>query len=183
MKDTVLIIHGIGGHAGIHWQQWLYNELFERGYKVLMPEMPEADHPDRKEWLNTIEELVQDVDLSKLIIVGHSLGVPTALDFIESLNEKIKALISVSGFGDDYGAELNSYFMKIKDIDYERVRENVGKSFVFYGDDDPYVPQENLSKLAKDLDVDPRVMKNGGHLNTDTGYAQFPLLLEIVFDI
>lgn len=180
MNKTALIIHGIEGHAGVHWQGWLHDELVERDYKVLMPNLPHSDHPDRAEWHKTIKKEVRDAAFSNLIIVGHSLGVPTALDLIESEKKKAKALISVSGFGRDYGAELNSYFLRERDIDFEAVSELIDKAFVVYGDDDPYVPQEILKDLADKLGVEPIIIKKGGHLNTNSGYKKFPLLFELV---
>ncbi|MBN2016036.1 serine hydrolase family protein [Candidatus Dojkabacteria bacterium] len=179
---TVLIIHGIEGHAGIHWQMWLRNELVKKGYRVLMPDMPKADHPIRKEWLEKVNKVTEGID-NELIIVAHSLGVPTALDFIQQSERKIKALVSVSGFALDYGAELNSYFLKERTVDFGMVKENLEKAFVLYGDDDPYVPQETLKSLADSLEVKPKVYPKGGHLNTDTGYIEFPDLLEIIISV
>lgn len=176
---TVLIIHGIHGHAGVHWQQWLHDELVKLGHRVIMPDMPEPKRPDRKTWLKTIQDLVKDINLSELVIVGHSLGVPTALDFLETIDQPIKALVSVSGFSDEYKAELNSYFMAEKEIDFQKVNQNLQQTFVLYGDNDPYVPQEGLSKLAKDLQVEPVIFPGGGHLNSDSDFSEFPELLEI----
>lgn len=180
MNKTVLIIHGIEGHAGIHWQQWLHDELAKRGYNVLMPNLPHSDHPDRAEWLKTIKKEVKDVAFSDLTVVGHSLGVTTALDLIESEKKKVKALVSVSGFSKDYGAELNSYFLRKREIDFKAVSELIGRVFVVYGDDDPYVPQKILKDLADKLGVKPVIVKKGGHLNMTSGYQKFPLLLELV---
>lgn len=180
---TVLILHGIGGYAGIHWQQWLHDELVKKGYDVLMPELPNSEKPDRGEWLETVKKLVSKIDLFELIIVGHSLGVVTALDFIEQSKKPIKVLISVSGFAKDLGAEINSYFMKVKEIDFEKVKKNLEKSYVLYGDNDPYVPQKELKLLADNLGAEPIIFPNGGHLNTDAGYTKFPKLLEIVENI
>lgn len=180
---TVLILHGIQGHAGIHWQKWLNDQLAAKGHKVLMPNLPNAEHPDRSEWLRIVKEVIADCDLSDLVIVGHSLGVVTALDFIEQSPASIKALISVSGFSKDYNAELNSYFLKEKEINFEKVRKNLKKAVVIYGDNDPYVPQEILKLLADKLNVKPTIIKSGGHLNTDAGFSTFPELLKIINDL
>src|SRR5262245_47817042 len=145
---TVLILHGIGGKAGDHWEQWLHDQLTSRGYSVLMPQLPHSDHPDRAEWLQMIKEQLQNGGFSNLIIVGHSLGVPAALDFIEQSDRKVKALISISGFAYDYGSDLNNYFMSKKEINFTKVKEHLGQGFVFFGDNDPYVPQEVLQHLA-----------------------------------
>ena len=175
-----LILHGIEGHAGNHWQQWLHDQLIKNKNKVIMPNLPKADHPNRKEWLTTIKKLTKNVDLNNLIIIAHSLSVATSLDFIETLNKPIKALISISGFADDYESELNSYFMKAKGINFIKVNKNIKKAFVIYGDNDPYVPQKTLKNLADKLKTKPTIILNGEHLNTDAGYTKFPLLLQLI---
>lgn len=174
---TILILHAIGSHAGAHWEQWLHDELTTQGHTVLMPQLPDAEHPNRAIWLSTTQSLAKDIPTHELVLVGHSLGVVTALDFIEHSPTDVRGLVSVAGFGKDYGAELNSYFMRERVIDFTTVRQKVGKSFVYYADTDPYVPQEVLADLAVKLDVAPVVIHNGGHLNTEAGYTTFPELL------
>ncbi len=176
---TILILHGITGHSGIHWQQWLHDSLVEQGHTVFMPDLPGGRYPKRSIWLNTVEEAVNDLELDNAVIVGHSLGVVTALDFIEKTPIKIKGLISVAGFGEDYGAELNSFFMKEKTIDFQKVLKHVQRKFVIYGDNDNYVPQETLLALATHLQVKPIIIPHGGHLNSDA-YTTLPLLLDIL---
>lgn len=174
---TVLILHGIDGYAGIHWQEWLHNELVVLGHKAIMPTLPDADHPDRDTWLSTIQKLVAHVPTNELVLVGHSLGVASALDFVETSPTGVKALMSVSGFANNYGAELNGYFIAERDIDFTRVNRNLENAFVFYGDDDPYVPQDELADLATKLNVSPTIIAHGGHLNADAAFTVFPELL------
>ena len=176
----VLILHGIGAAPGAHWQSWLGARLSELGHRVLMPTLERADHPDRAQWLATLHGELGNVVTRNLVIVGHSLGVTTALDYIEQLDESVGCLVSVSGFGRDYGSDLNSYFLKSNTIDFARVRRHLSGAHVVYGDDDPFVPQSALRQLALDLGVEPVVVQQGGHLNTDAGFTTFPLLLEII---
>jgi predicted alpha/beta hydrolase family esterase len=177
---TVLILHGIGGHAGIHWQQWLHDELQKPGYEVLMPDLPDSDHPDRQAWLDAVKAALKNASLSDLIIVGHSLGITTALDFLEQADTSIDGLISVSGFADDYGAELNSYFLREKAIDFNKVNSNLKWSNVIYGGNDPYVTQSALKQVAEGLGVEPVIIPDGGHLNSEAGYTKLPVLLDII---
>ena len=178
----VLILHGIMGKAGENWGQWLHDELLDRSYEVAMPSLSDPNHPTRQKWLAEITNNMQSIK-GDTIIVAHSLGVTSALDYLEKTSHPVKGLVSVSGFADDYGLELNSYFLKEKTIDFESVNKNVGKAFVFFGDNDPYVPQSSLHKLADDLNVDPVVIPEGGHLNAAVGYTEFPQLLEAVLSI
>lgn len=180
---TVLILHGVDGHAGIHWQQWLHNELVALGHKVLMPTLPDPHHPDRNTWLTTIQRLVAHVPTSELVLVGHSLGVASALDFIEASSTAVKGLASVSGFAHNYGSELNEYFMAERTIDFLKVNEKLKNAFVFYSSNDPYVPQTELADLATQLTVSPTIIPNGGHLNTDAGFTTFPELLTTITSI
>jgi predicted alpha/beta hydrolase family esterase len=182
-KPMILILHGIGGHAGIHWGQWLHDELEKQGFQVTMPSLSNSKHPDRQQWLAEIKQSASELDTDKLIIVGHSLGVTSALDFIEQSSTSVRGLVSVSGFAIDYGAELNSYFLKEKSIDFQKANTVLGKAVVFYGDDDPYVTQEALKQLSDALDVKPVVINGGGHLNTERGYTTFPQLLDAVLQM
>ena len=179
----ILILHGIEGHAGIHWQGWLKKELEKKNHTVHMPELPESMHPNRFDWLHKIIQETQDISPSELIIVAHSLSVASALDYIEQTDAKVRALVSVSGFCEDYGAELNSYFMKEKDIQFSEVNKHLAKAYVLFGDNDPYVPQVTLTSLAQRLGVHPEIIKEGGHLNSDSGFSTFPRLLEIIEEI
>ena len=176
----ILILHGIEGKAGDHWERWLNEQLTAKGHLVLMPNLPNSNHPDRKEWLETVKKLLKNIDLTQLIIVGHSLGVVTGLDFIEQASQKIRALISISGFAYDYGSDFNNYFLKVETINLQKVKSHLEKSFVIYGDNDPYVPQKTLKDLADSLGVTPKIIHQGQHLNTDAGYTSFPYLLEII---
>lgn len=172
-----LIIHGIGGHAGIHWQGWLASELTKLGQEVIMPEMPEPNNPNRQEWLDKPMQVTEDTDFSKLVIIGHSLGVPAGLDLVLENNQVIAGLVSVSGFIDPYGAELNEDYLKQRNIDIVQAKSLISKKIVAYADNDPYVPQVELKKVANGFDVEPVIIPGGEHLNTDSGYTTFPELL------
>jgi len=177
---TIFILHGVEGHAGIHWQQWLHDQLITKGHKVIMPNLPNSNHPDRITWLKTVKKLLRNQNLNNLVIVGHSLAIPTALDFLEQTQKPIKALISIAGFCRNYGDDLNSYFLKEKQINFKKVKSNLKHAFVIYSDNDPYVPQKELKFLANQLSVKPHIIPKAGHINTDTGYTKFPLLLTTI---
>jgi predicted alpha/beta hydrolase family esterase len=123
----ILILHGIGAEAGAHWQRWLGHELEKEGHTVHMPDLPDASHPDRFEWLEYVKGILQDIQTKHLVIVGHSLGVVTALDFIEQSNSKIQGLVAVSGFPRDYGSELNRIY-EGKKLDFMKINDKLVSS-------------------------------------------------------
>lgn len=178
-SKTVLVLHGVYGFAG--WQNWLSDQLTKKGYQVIMPNFPNPDHPDRMECLQLVKTLLQNIDPANLTIIGHSLGVATACDFLETISIPIACLISVSGFGKNYGEEINDYFMKEKDLNYNIIIQNTKQRIVMYGDNDPYVPQDTLSEFAHDISADDiYIVENGGHLSTSAGFVEFPLLLDVI---
>jgi uncharacterized protein len=180
MKNIALILHGVSGYAGKHWMQWLHDELIQKDFEIIMPTLPNADSPIKSEWLEFITKILQNVDHQSLTIVGHSLGVPAGLQYIQDQNIKIKGLISVSGFHRDYCSEINTKFMKETNIDLANLKNLITNKSVIFGDNDPYVPQEVLYELANGLEVEPIVLKNAGHVNTDTGYSTLPVILELI---
>lgn len=179
----VLILHGLEGYAGIHWQGWLREQLLAKGYEVFMPQLPNPNIPERGAWMEAVNQALAGVLGQELIIVGHSLGAASAMDYIELHQGKIKGFVSVSGFHRNYDAEATDKFMTDRMINIEKVKANVEKVAVIYGDTDPYVPQEALQRLAADLGVAPEIVPGGGHLNSEAGFVTFPRLLEIIEEI
>lgn len=173
-----LILHGIGSRSGAHWQSWLCHQLEKIEWQVSMPQLPNAARPSRHEWLEEVRAVASTVDPSSLIIVGHSLGVTTALDYIQGATHPIRGLLCVAGFSYDYGSDLNGEFLREMSIDLPSVREKVQHIEVLFGDDDPYVDATALHDLAAGLNVEPRVLAEGGHLNTESGFVEFPELLD-----
>lgn len=177
---SVLILHGVLGHAGKHWMGWLSENLTKLHFNVIMPTLPNSNKPQVDEWREVILSLIKDENLKDLIIVGHSLGVPASLEIIQNFEIPIKALISCAGFYEDYGSVVNTEYMQNCHINIKKAKEKIEKAFVLKSDNDPYVPQKILNNLASGLEVEPIVLKHGGHFNTEAGYTTFSEVLEIV---
>jgi len=47
-----------------------------------------------------------------------------------------------------------------------------------HGSDDPYVPLQNAKKMSKNLGIEIDMIKQGGHLNSESGYTEFQYLLK-----
>lgn len=99
------------------------------------------------------------------------------------MGHAVYGLVSVSGFASDYGLELNSYFLREKDIDFDIVCRHTKQNKVIYSDNDPYVIQQALKEVADKLHVDPIIIHDGGHLNAAAGFTEFPLLLDAVLSL
>jgi predicted alpha/beta hydrolase family esterase len=176
-QKTILILHGINGKAGIFWQSWLAEKCREDGGKVIMPTLPDPKSPDRYEWLEAIITSLSKVSqLDNLWIVAHSLGVPSALDYLETIDKKIQGLISVGGFYKPYGLELNEEFMQVKKIRIDSIKDKVEHKYVIRSKNDPYVDQGALAELAEDFEANDFIIRDGKHFQHGRYVKEFPLI-------
>ncbi len=179
---NIFIIHGAYGHPEENWFSWLKSELEKLGCKVFVPKFPTPENQSLDNWLNVFEHYKQYIDENS-IFVGHSLGPAFLLDILENLDRPIKASFFVSGFaellGDKDLDKINRTFVD-KDFDWQKIRQNCRKFYVFHSDNDPYVSLEKAEDLAKKLGVDVIMVKNAGHFNVAAGYTKFNLLLEYI---
>ena len=109
MKN-VYIIHGWDGNPKEPMLNWLKNQLKEKGYKVIAPEMPDPEVPIIEKWINKINEIVDVKEES--IFVGHSIGCQAVLRYLEQAPENLKTS----------GILLLAPWMK---LDEETIKEDV----------------------------------------------------------
>ena len=150
------------------------------GCKVFVPKFPTPENQSLENWLKVFEKYKQYLDENS-IIVGHSLGPAFILNFLEKLDKPIKAAFFVSGFvgllGNHEFDNINKTFVD-KKFDWQKIKQNCKKFYVFHSDNDPYVPLKKAEELAKNLDANLILVKNAGHFNEKAGYTKFELLLE-----
>lgn len=173
----VFIIHGAYGSPGENWIPWLKRELEQLDCRVFAPQFPTPEKQTLENWMRVFAEY--DGLLNKdSVVIGHSLGVAFLLTLLEK--SQAKAAFFISGF---IGLLNNPSFDKInktftyKKFDWDLIRQNCNKFYVFHSDNDPYVPLEKAKELAKPLSTDIILIKGGGHLNRESGYIKFELLL------
>jgi len=176
---NIFLIHGSYGHPNENWFPWLREELEKLNCKVFVPQFPVPPAQSVESWLEVFENYRQYLDENS-IMTGHSLGPAFILNILEKNNHPIKATFFVSGFlgkiDNPTFDEVNKTFMK--EFDWQKIKKNCQKFYVFHSDNDPYVPLEKAEELAKNLGVKVILVKGGGHLNETAGYLKFDLLLE-----
>src|SRR4030067_3170430 len=97
-KNRLIMVHGWAGTPTGGWFPWLASEMGQRGWKVLVPAMPNTNNPKQAEWVPFLKQIVGKVD-KNTFMVGHSLGCVTILRFLESLpsEEQIGGVVLVAG--------------------------------------------------------------------------------------
>lgn len=178
------IIHGSFGHPGENWFLWLKKELEEVDFEVFIPKFPTPEGQNLNNWLEVFREYEDKLD-DNTIMIGHSLGPAFILNILERTDKQLLACFFVSGFlgllGGDFD-EINKTFCD-KEFDWEKIKHNCKKFFVFHSDNDPYVPLKKAKELAEKLNGELDVIKDGGHFNEAAGYREFPLLLRKILEV
>lgn len=192
-NKTILLIHGIEGNSEENWFPWFKEEFKAKGYRVIIPNLPNAGSPKLGEWIGALEESIKDFT-DELIIVAHSLGAPTACEFIQKNNLRVEKLILVAptgknqteknwdnlkivGVGEDE-IEIVKSFNNNK-LDFIKLNGLIEKTLLYLSNDDPFIPlgiKDNYKKLNPIL----RNFKGRGHFNSGAGVTEFT---EIVNDI
>lgn len=181
MQKKALIFHGTMGSPNSNWFQWLKFALEKRGWDVTVPTFPTPEHQSLDSWnkaLTNQVEYLQGIDL----IVGHSLGATFILHTLEEELYHPEKIILVSALNSlienkEYD-DLNANF--IKHFDWNVIKSNFKTGYILHGDNDPYVPIKQAQDIADGLNISLKTIKNGGHLNIETGYDRFPLLLDLI---
>ena len=100
-KSTILLIHG----SGLTHIVWSLHEQFyvSQGFNVLSVDLPghgnsEGPSLDSIEAISDwIKSLMKKIDISKIIIIGHSQGSLVAIDFSSRYPELTEKIILVAG--------------------------------------------------------------------------------------
>lgn len=187
--SNYFIIHGTYGDPSDNWFPWLKQEIELMGFKCTVPKFETKDGINNyeirkkqlKEYLKT-NEINEDT-----IFICHSSGPIIISKFLLEEQIEAKGLVSVSGFNNAYGPyedynKINKDFF-ISDDKLKTIHNYFKHIHCFYSDNDPYLKYEDLEKFANNSKAVKHFIKDGGHLNAETGYTRFPELIEVINEI
>jgi len=175
------IIHGVYAEPNANWFPWLKQGLEKSGFEVIVPKFPTPLDQSLESWLRVFANYENKIN-EETVLIGHSLGAAFILNYLEKTSKKIKAAILVAGFFKKLNIqydELNKTFID-KNFDWNKIKNNCNKFFVFASDNDGYIPLEIGKELAQNLGAEFNIVTSGGHLNKKDGYDTFPLRLETI---
>ncbi len=177
----VFMIHGYQGKPNGGWRPWLMGELAKKNIWACALPMPSPDKPEKDEWIQTIKNAIK-IPTEEIFLIGHSLGVPVILHYLEKLEKgsKIGGVVFVSGpvfeIKRDGYKQVNKFLNK--PFDFNRIKNSCKNFIIIHGDNDPNVPFSDAEYLAKNLSSSLISIPNGEHLCSLHGWYKLPEALK-----
>lgn len=185
-SPTVIIVHRWGATPQSDWYSWLSTQLKAKGFTVIIPEMPETNHPKINAWIQTLQETVEKVK-GPIILVGHSIGCQTILRYLEKNQTNVMGTIFVAGWLHLTPAVTESETDNViakpwltTPINFEVVKKRLGKSVAILSDDDPYVDLKENQPQWELLRCSVIVEHHMGHFDEDTGCKKLETVLDVI---
>ncbi len=142
--------------------------------------MPAPENPICTEWVGEISRHIEQNVGDDVYLVGHSLGAPAILRYLESVQAKqIFGAILVSGPSEKNNNRKIDSFLD-KKFDFAKIKSNCKKFVIIQGDNDPNVPLDNAKFLSQELSGQLVIVENGGHLNGSARWFKLPQCLEVL---
>jgi len=186
MKN-VLILHGTQGNSKENWFPWLKLELEKKGYKVWLPDLPDANIPNLKKYNDFILSNKDWKFDSESVIVGHSSGSVAILALLNELPDEVvvDTCILVAPFEKDSPGgqwEPNKELFDYKP-DLKKVKKHCKNFILIISDNDKYCPVEYVRRLGKELGAKVIETHGDGHFSVGSGgpkYRKLPVILSYI---
>lgn len=178
--NNYIILHGSFGSKDGNWFPWLKEQLESKNLKVDVPQMPVGvGNQNFDNWSNELKKL----DISEnTIIIAHSIAPVFICKYLINNKIKVKKLILVCGFNNYLG--IDSDFDAVNEPMFldniEDIKNYCNDIICFYSDNDPYVKYDAEKSFADAISNEQYIIKNGGHINAESGYTKFEEILKCI---
>ena len=178
------LIHGSFGNPFVNWLPWLRKELRNRSKEVYTPDFPIGVGFQNYENWSKLLKVYLDAGLitENTIIFAHSIAPVFICKFLVENKVKVKKLIFVCGFNNYLG--INEDYDNVNRSMYLEnlgdVKKYCDEIVCFYTKNDPYVKYDVEKEFADTVATKQVVIADGGHLNSESGYREFPELLNYI---
>lgn len=181
MKTNYLLIHGSFSSPFSNWIPYLRVELEKKGLEVYTPDFPSGvGYQNYENWSKLLKTYVNAGILNEnTVIFAHSIAPIFISKFLVETKLKVKRLVFVCGFNNYLGIDADydnvnksMYFDNLADV-----KKYCSDIICYYSDNDPYVKYEIEKEFAATISTKQIMIPGGGHLNSESGYSEFPQLL------
>lgn len=166
------IIPGLGNSGPEHWQTWLEQtgSNFQRIWQS------EWDAPECKNWIARIDQALSDEDLSQVVLIGHSLGVMTIVQWAITYKRSIKGAFLVA----PSDPEDPKYTFPAIGYSPVPLQKLPFRSIVVTSSNDPWVSLERARFFADQWGSECVNIGEAGHINADSGHGPWPEGLDLL---
>ena len=182
--SNYFIIHGSFSSPIENWFIYLRKEIEKRGYSVYTPDFPVGiNYQNYDNWEKLLKVYLEAGLINEnTVIFAHSIGPIFIINFLINNKIKVKRLVFVCGFNNYFG--INQEYDSVNKTMYadniEEIKNYCKDIICYYSDNDPYVDYKTEKSFADIVSNQQHMIKNGGHLNSESGYTEFKELLEYV---
>lgn len=175
MKPRIIYVHGNGTtHWSFGWAAWLEAELEKLGFETFFETMPDSVIARSEYWLPFLRDHVQTGKND--VVVGWSSGATAAMRYAEENQILGSVLVSPSYTDlDDELEKQSGYFDK--PWQWDKIKANQKHIALIWGDDDPYIPQDQFEFIASKLTPTQVKIPGGKHF---IDQQTFPELLDYI---
>ncbi len=166
------IVPGLGDSGPDHWQS--YFESQGDHFKRIVQK--EWDAPDCYDWIATIDHAIADVDPSRVVLIGHSLGCLAIVHWAKKYQRIIKGalLVAPSDFEAPQYAFPATGFAPIPPAKINF------KTIVVASSDDQWVSLERAKLFASNWGSELINIGAAGHINVSSGHTKWEEGLNIL---
>lgn len=185
MTKRIFIIHRWEETPEGDWYPWVKNQLEQKGYHVIVPEMPDTDSPKIDTWVSKLSDTVGKLEHTDSFIT-HSIGAQTVLRYLESQDEKCDKVIMIAPWLelipeslDDDEKEIARPWIETP-IDFTKVNGKANSIIGIFSDNDEYVNYVENQKLFNEKLQYQGVLENGkGHFTKEEGVTELPMVINL----
>jgi predicted alpha/beta hydrolase family esterase len=174
-----VVIPGWQGSGAGHWQTWLTAQLREAGREVREPDFADLDNPVLHDWLEALRASLDGLPDDGYDVVAHSLGAVLWLHHvtIPSVSPRAARVLLVAPPSPSTTIpEIAEFYPPPLDVD--TVRHSADGTVLVGSDNDPYLPEGIAAAYGSPLKMATTIFTGAGHLNTESGYGEWPNVLD-----
>jgi predicted alpha/beta hydrolase family esterase len=169
-RPSYLILHGYLGSGPGHWQTWLAGRLRATEAAVYYPDLPDAESPQLRSWLEALEGELDSI-AEPPIVLCHSLACLLWLHHAAGGGKPASRVLLVAPPSEAGAPDaLASFFPVALDAAAVAASAPDGARIVA-SDDDPYCPEGAAEVYGGPLGLVTDTLPGKGHINPDAGYG------------
>ena len=179
--NNYILVHGSFGNPFVNFIPYLRGEIEKKNLEVYTPDFPTGvGYQNYTNWSRLLKCYLDAGLLNEnTIIFAHSIAPVFVCKFLIENKVKVKRLVFVCGFNNYLGIDEDydtvNKGMYLDNLD--EVKNYCSDIICYYTDNDPYVKYEVEKAFADTVATKQKLIPNGGHLNNESGYQEFPELL------